>query len=152
MEPSLPNSKSVRFETPNAREKAKRVIQQRGLCGLANDTKWDELINSMRSRQGWTPKFRCKCIEFPVFDDWDGEWFYHLPFPMISVEWLDLNFLEETWTYRLPPQKMVTDHSPWIEELLQQIGFDYMKGQSMIRLFGYSPKNMDLFDDLSNLR
>jgi len=152
MERSLPHSKSVRFESPDDREKAKRVIQQRGLCGLANDTKWDELIYAMRGRQEWKPKFRCKHIDLPVYDAWEWEWFYHLPFPMISVEWLDLNFLQETWTYRLPPQKQVTDHSPWIEELLQRIGFDYLKGQSMIRIFGYSPKNMDLFDDLSKLQ
>ena len=138
----------MRFESPDDREKAKRVIQQRGLCGLANDTKWDELINAMRARQDWKPKFRCKCIESSYVAEWDGEWFYHLPFPMISVEWLDLNFLEETWTDRWPPQKQVIDHSPWIEELLQRIGFDYLKGQSTIRIFGYSPKSLDSFDEI----
>ena len=152
METSLPNSKSVRLQSPDDREKAKRVIQQRGLYGLANDTKWDELLSAMRARKEWKPRFRCKCIGSPHVAKWDREWYYHLPFPMISVEWLDLNLLEETWTDRLPPQRQVTDHSPWIEELLQRIGFDYVKGQSMIRIFGYSPKNMDLFDDLSKSR
>ena len=127
------------------REKLNRVIVERGLCGLANDTKWDEFISAMRARDVCRLSYRYKCID-GCASSWDVEWFYHLPFPLLSVEWLDVGFLQETREHRLPPRIQVTDHSPWLEELLRGIGLDYQKGRGMIRIFGYSPKSLDLFD------
>ena len=75
----------------------------------------------MRAREGWKPRNRCKCIDAPLHDEWDGEWFYHLPFALISLEWLDVQFLEETIEHRLPQRVDVTDHSGWIEDLLKRI-------------------------------
>lgn len=143
MDHYLPGAKSG--HSPDERPKLQKIIADRNLCGLANDTKWDEFISAMRACQSWTPRYRCKCIDCPP-SYWDGEWFYHLPFPLLSVEWLDVEFLEETIEPRLPPRIHVTDHSPWIESLLRDIGLDYQKGNKMIRIFGYSPKNIDLFD------
>jgi len=143
MDASLPSAKSAR--SPDERRKLQRVIAERGLCGLANDTKWDEFISAMRARERWRPSYRCKCIDGPP-SSWDAEWFYHLPFPLISVEWLDVFFLQKTREHRLPPRVHVTDHSRWLEELLRQVGLEYQKGSTMIRIFGYSPKSLDLFD------
>ena len=140
---SLPNSKSAR--SPDERRKVKRVIAERGLCGLANDTKWDEFISEMRSRKGWKPSYRFKCVDEKP-SSWDVEWSYHLPFPFISVEWFDISFLQESRERRLPSRIHVTDHSSWIEELLRRIGLDCQKGNNMIRVFGYSPKSMELFE------
>ena len=131
---------------PEERARLKRVVERRGLCGLANDTKWNELIAAMRAREGLTPKFRCKCIDAPPGKQWDGEWFYHPPFPLISLEWLDVEVLEEQTEHRLPPRVHVKDRTGWIEELLRRVGLDYLQGERMIRIFGYSPKDMDLFD------
>ena len=143
MDASLPTAKSAR--SPNEHRALRRVIAERGLCGLANDTKWDEFISAMRAREGRRPSYRCKCIDGPP-SSWDAEWFYHLPFPLISVEWLDVFFLQKTREHRLPPRVHVTDHSPWLEELLRRVGLEYQKGSTMIRIFGYSPKSLDLFD------
>lgn len=143
MDVSLPTAKSVR--SPDERSKLKLVITERGLCGLANDTKWDEFISGMRARENWRPSYRYKCIDAPP-SSWDVEWFYHLPFPLMSVEWLDVAFLQETREHRMPPRIHVTDHSPWLEELLRSVGLEYQKGNTMIRIFGYSPKCLDLFD------
>jgi hypothetical protein len=140
---SLPNAKSA--HSPDEREKLKRVIAERGLCGLANDTKWDEFITAMRAREGWRPSYRYKSIAASP-TGWDVEWFYHLPFPFICVEWFDVAHLQETREHRLPPHIHTTDHSPWLEELLQRVGLEYEKGQTMIRIFGYSPKSLELFD------
>ena len=143
MNHSLPSAKSAR--SVDERAKIKRVIVQRGLAGLANDTKWDEFVDAMRSREGWKPSYRCKCVDGPP-SDWDVEWFYHLPFPLISVEWLDIAFVqEEKRNLMLPP--LATDHSPWIEPLLKKVGLDYRKGKSMIRIFGYSPRSTELFEE-----
>lgn len=142
---ALPTAKNS--PSPTDREKLRRVIQQRELCGLANDTKWNELVTAIRTREDWRPRYRYKCIDGPL-SDWDAEWFHHLPFPLISVEWLDLEFIQETRRGRLiPPATM--DHSPWMEQLLRRAGLDYRKGNTMIRVFGYSPRSYDLFDDKS---
>ena len=128
-----------------------RIIAQRGLSGLANDTKWNELISAMRSQMNWRPAFRFKSVE-GYTSNWDREWSYHLPFPFISAEWLDLYCLEKDVIHRLPPQISVIDHSSWIEPLLQRIGLDFQKGVATIRIFGYYPYDLELFDqDLPDL-
>jgi len=143
MSDSLPTAKSV--QSPGERQKVQRVVAKRGLCGLANDTKWDEFISCMRSHEEWRPRYRFKCVDGRP-SSWDAEWFYHLPFPFISVEWFDVGFLQETRERRLPPRTHVTNHSSWIEELLRRVGLEFQKGSMMIRIFGYSPKSLELFD------
>lgn len=128
--------------------KIRRVIAERGLCGLANDTKWDEFLAAIRARRKdpdlWVPRYRCKCVDgLPT--GWDGEWVYHLPFPFISVEWFDVEFVQKTFRGRLVAP-LLTDHSVWITELLMRIGFEFQKGANFIRIFGYSPKNYDVFE------
>ena len=140
---SLPNAKSAR--SPDEREKLQRVIVDRNLCGLANDTKWNELIGYMRARADWRPSYRYKCIDGPP-SGWDVEWFYHLPFPLLSVEWLDIGYLQEIREARLPPRVSVIDHSVWMVPLLQQIGLDFRVGANMVRVFGYYPRSAELFD------
>lgn len=144
MNENLPNAKSS--HSPTEREKIQRLIAQFGLCGLANDTKWNEFIAVMRERIVWRPSYRFKCVDGPPMG-WDTEWFYHLPFPILSVEWFDVGFIEETRTHRLPPQLQVVDHSGWIEATLREIGLDYQKGPTMIRIFGYSPRNLNGFEE-----
>jgi hypothetical protein len=146
MADSLPSAKSAR--DPDDRDKVRRIVAERGLCGLANDTKWDEFIDAVRALPEWRPSYRFKCVVGPP-SEWDVEWFYHLPFPMVSVEWLDVAFLQPVRTYRgalLPAEERFIDHSAWFEELLHRIGLDYRKGETMIRIFGYSPRSLELFD------
>ena len=143
MSNSLPTAKSQ--TKLGERQQLRRVVERRGLCGLANNTKWDEFIESVRSREGWRPKFRYKCIDGPP-SQWDSEWCHHLPFPLMSVEWFDVAFLQEKREHRLPPRIHTVDHSFWIEETLRRAGIDHQKGTKLIRIFGYSPKNYDLFD------
>jgi hypothetical protein len=83
----LPTAKSSR--SPEDREKLRRIVAERGLCGLANDTKWDEFVGAIRARVGWQPSYSYNCIDRSP-SGWDVEWFYHLPFPLLSVEWLDI--------------------------------------------------------------
>ena len=143
MDSPYPTARSAR--SPDERAKLQRVVAERGLCGLANDTKWDEFLSAMRGREGWRPSYRYKCVDGPP-SGWDVEWFYHLPFPLLSVEWMDIAFLQETREHRLPPHDHVTDHSHWLEELLRSVGLEYQKGSGMIRIFGYSPKSLESFD------
>ena len=144
MSDSLPHAKSSR--SLDRREKLQRLISERSLGGLANDTKWDELIDAMRAREGWRPIYRCKCID-GLPSTWDSEWFYHLPLPMLSVEWFDIGYLQEVHVHRAPPRTDIIDHAEWIEELLRTVGLDYQKGHKMFRIFGYTPRNLELFDE-----
>jgi hypothetical protein len=140
----LPTAKSAR--SPDEREKLRRVVVERGLVGLANDTKWDEFIWAMRARTGWRPSYRYKCIDGPP-SGWDVEWFYHLPFPLLSVEWLDIAHSQEVRDGRLPARVSIIDHSAWLALLLHQVGLDFRVGSSMVRVFGYSPRSLELFDE-----
>ena len=122
------------------------VISARGLVGLASDAKWDHFVDTIRMREGWRPDYRYKCVDGPA-SEWDNEWFYHLPFPLVSVEWMDLAF----WERRHEPRGrhvVITDQSPWLEAALRAAGLDHSKGAGMIRIFGYSPRRGDFFDDL----
>ncbi len=125
--------------------RTRRLIVERGRGFLANNTKWNRLITAMRERDGWKPSYRCKCIDAPP-SGWDVEWWYHLPFPFITVEWLDIQFHQETRCGRFVAAE-ITDHSGWIGTLLNEIGFDYRRGKGFFRVFGYSPRNMDRFEE-----
>jgi hypothetical protein len=59
---------------------------------------------------------------------------------------LDIAHLQEVREHRLPPRVTVIDHSEWIAPLLQKIGLDYRQGATMIRIFGYYPRSLELFD------
>jgi hypothetical protein len=131
--------------TAKEKEQIRRVVEARQLIGAANDTKWAVLLDAIRSREGWRPSYRYKCVDGPV-SGWDVEWWYHLPFPMMSVEWFDISLVQETPRGRLI-RPAVTDHREWILALLQQTGFCYEVGQDIVRIFGYLPKNYDKFID-----
>lgn len=143
MDYTQPDAKAA--HTPEAREKIKRVVAARGLGGLANDTKWNELLAAMRQRHDWRPSFRWQCVDGTP-SGWDVEWFCHLPFPLISVEWMDICFIQEIQEHRLTAPQII-DHSSWIEAILRQARFDYRKGRDTFRIFGYAPRNTELFDE-----
>ena len=122
--------------------KLRKIIAAEGLSGLANDTKWNELLKNMRARGGkdWRPGYRCQCIGSDYISRWDGEWWHHLPFPFISMRWLDLSFREDITAARLLPTKTI-DHSSELQVLLSTIGFDFEIGPEAIRIFGYAPRD-----------
>jgi hypothetical protein len=126
--------------------KLRKIIASKGLTGLASNTKWNELIDSMREapQTDWGPSFRFQCIDSDFISDWDCEWYHHLPFPFISVLWFELSFIEEIHQGRLiEPRKI--DHSSNIARLLEAIGFDFEVGADVIRIFGYAPRARDGF-------
>lgn len=121
--------------------KFRKLVESLGLTGLANNTKWNELLTYMRSKKGgvWRPSFRCNCLGTDYISEWDCEWHYHVPLPFIQVRWLELSFREEILKGLLEP--VIIDHSEELESLLNSIGFEYEKGAETIRIFGYAPKD-----------
>ncbi len=114
--------------------KLKKLAIKKGLVGLANDTKWNELLSYFRNipENEQAPAFRCKCIESEYISEWDSEWFYHLPFPFISVLWFDISFENQC--------------SINIEAVVKNIGFEYSINNSFLRIFAYSPKDYASFN------
>lgn len=127
--------------------KLRKLSAALGLTGLANDTKWNELITTMRAtpRENWCPSFRFRCIDSDHVSHWDCEWWHHLPFPFISVMWFELHFKDEIHRGHLLPPQMV-DHSSEIESVLSSIGFDFEKGDDAIRIYGYAPRDRGGFN------
>jgi hypothetical protein len=123
--------------------KIKRVVASLGLVGAANNTKWNELLLLIRAMEGWRPAYRTKVVEGHV-SGWDVEWFYHLPFPLVCVEWLDMGLKEERRSSSLA-QPTVVDHTEEIVSLLRRIGFEFEVRSDVARIWGYLPKSMEDF-------
>ncbi|PAS96292.1 MAG: hypothetical protein BSR46_15670 [Candidatus Dactylopiibacterium carminicum] len=126
----------------------KKVASERRLGGLANDTKWDELILWVRAQTDYRPEHRFKRIDSAHVSNWDSEWHFHLPYPLSSIEWLEISFLRIKHRATLVPH-ITEDHSALIESVLQTIGLDYVKGRSAFRIFGYAPRNLHDFETAS---
>lgn len=90
----------------------------------------------------WVPKFRYNCIDTEYISNWDGEWWHHLPFPLISVRWLEIEYFEKNTE--------LIDHSLEIKNLLVSIGFEFKQGKKAFRIFGYSPKDCADFCEKEN--
>jgi hypothetical protein len=108
-------------------KEAKRIIAEKQLVGAANNTKWNELISEMRELAN-PPCYRTKVVNGYI-SGWDSEWYYHLPFPLLNVEWIDIELTETVLT------------------LVRKIGFEFETTKSTIRVWGYFPKCYESFGE-----
>lgn len=120
--------------TREMKEKDRSIVTRRGLVGAANDTKWNELITFMRQLPDWRPSWRCKSVNGHI-SDWDVEWWWHLPFPFVGVEWFDIGLHDGAGN----------DQSSWILAKLRDIGFEVEVAGDVVRVFGYLPKSFEDF-------
>ncbi|XAM00355.1 hypothetical protein OT109_02995 [Phycisphaeraceae bacterium D3-23] len=132
------------YEKGDVIGRARRLVMDRGWSSLANDTKWNQLITTMRVQKEWRPSYRYKSID-GLPSQWDVEWWYHLPFPFIYVQWFDIGCIEKKQSGTHVAAEYI-DRSDWIENLLTEFGFDFKKSTDFYRIFGYYPRNMDLFE------
>jgi hypothetical protein len=115
-------------------EKMMKVIFSKNLCGLANNTKWNELITVVRSYEKWKPSYRTKSVTGYI-SGWDSEWFYHLPFPFLCVEWFDISLEAPSGV-----------SAEWVLSLVEKIGFEFEINNDILRIWGYSPKSYEQFN------
>jgi len=85
--------------------------------GLANNTKWNELISAIRAWKEWRPSYRTKGIN-GFISRWDVEWLYHLPFPFKYVLWFDIGCHQAKGT-------KIIDRTEDLVRLVSGIGLDY---------------------------
>lgn len=136
---SLPLADSVPLGYDKEKITSQAKIKFSG--SLANDTKWNELIEYMRCLDGWRPSYRSKWVTGHV-SEWDTEWFYHLPFPFVGVEWLDLGMHQSISRGRLLDREII-DHTSEFTDLLKRIGFEFEVWSDVVRIWGYAPKSYD---------
>ncbi|MBR8157684.1 hypothetical protein KDX20_24945 [Burkholderia cenocepacia] len=130
MQSELPMADAV----PHGINKAKILSQVRNRFAgaLANDTKWNELISFMRALEKWRPSYRSKWVNGHV-SRWDVEWFYHLPFPFVGVEWMDIGLHQSASVTH-----EAVDHSALVLSKLAEIGFEFearWTGQPFVDIF-----------------
>lgn len=104
---------------------AKKIIAEKQLVGAANNTKWNKLISEIREFS-IKPCYRTKVVNGYI-SDWENEWYYHLPFPLLCVEWIDIELSDSVLT------------------LVKDIGFEFEVSNSMVRVWGYLPKCYQCF-------
>lgn len=121
------------------RTKLRTVATARKLGGLANDTKWKELVDTCSAMDWIGPRYCCKCIDSDFVSVHNGEW-EAIPYPPSAIEWLDIFYLQSFQHGKLLPVETI-DHSGEIEAVLKKIGFDYKKRKECFRVFGYAPRN-----------
>ena len=129
----------------DTKKRLRTLVLNRLLVGLANDTKWNELVKACIAMDWNGPIFRYKCIDNDYVSDPWFEW-ESIPYPTLAIEWLDIFYLENQKQHALLPSKII-DHSFEIESILNDIGLDYKKGKNCFRIFGYAPRNEDGFID-----
>jgi hypothetical protein len=124
------------------KEKIAQQARQKFSGSLANDTQWNELITYVRGLE-WRPSYRSKWVNGHI-SGWDVEWFYHLPYPFVGVEWFDIDLHGELRTGRLLAPKII-DYSPVFLGRLKEIGFDFEYRDGVARIWGYYPKSYEDF-------
>ena len=71
-------------------KQTRKLIIERNLVGAANNVKWNKLLSLMRQEES-RPCYRTKIVSGYI-SHWDNDWHYGLPFPMMSIEWLDIDY------------------------------------------------------------
>jgi hypothetical protein len=110
----------------------------RRLVGAANNTKWNELISYFRGVSDWRPSYRWKSVDGYV-SGWDVEWFYHLPFPFIGVQWLDVGLREHVAADECGQSEARGINERIVSEI-QEIGFEFETRDDVVRVWGYLPR------------
>ncbi len=130
--------------TQKIKEQAIKLVHKRNLVGAANNTKWNELISEIREWEQWQPSYRTKWVNGYI-SEWDVEWYYHLPFPFVGVQWFDIG-THQVITNSIFVEDEIIDHSKIICDLLKRIGLSFDTANDFIRVWGYLPKCYEEFE------
>jgi hypothetical protein len=110
-------------------DRTRRHILREGLCSCMNDTKWQELVEAVRSQLDFTPRYRQKHVRADEPTDWDREWFYHLR-PYSVVDWVDIDPFDRS-------SDSPADRTASIEEMLRRIQIPFSRENGIIRVWGF---------------
>jgi hypothetical protein len=126
----------VTEEQDRDRRRLRRYIEQEQLASFMNDTKWRELRMAMVERTE-KPRYRVQCLlsQPTPPDNWDGDWFYHLP-TFAWIEWLDIDPIHVKSRGHLLEAARV-DLTQEILDLLRSLSIPCETQDGLIRIYGY---------------
>ncbi len=112
---------------------------------VLSDTKWRELIASMRRLKdcGWLVQHHAKDIRgpWPSPRGWDGEWYYHL-YPWKDLEWVDIKCdHREGRPFRGPVALNEEEQSAinaGIRAALKEYAIPFSVESGVVRVWGYT--------------
>lgn len=120
-------------------EQVRKIIKEKNLVGLSNNTKWNELISLIRNNK-WFVSHRSKWVS-GFISDWENDWYYRLPFPFIGVEWMDLEFIKHDFiTHGGSTKEVAVCFKIEILSALRDINFEFQASNDFVRIWGYGPK------------
>jgi hypothetical protein len=112
---------------------------------VMNDTKWRELIGSMRLLQdrGWLIQHHAKDVRgpWPSPRGWDGEWYYHL-LAWKDLEWVDIKCdHREGQAYKAPIALSDEEQKAIYAEIraaLNEHAIPFSIESGLVRVWGYT--------------
>ncbi|MBQ4880374.1 DUF6678 family protein [Pseudoalteromonas luteoviolacea] len=129
------------------KNKLLKEVKTKQLVGLCNNTKWNEILTSFRHNE-WTVSNRSKWINGYI-SEWENDWYYHLPFPFLGVEWFDISY--EKYTFKIEGggrHETVTNLKNDILKFIESVGVEYEENESFVRVWGYAPKCYKRFSEI----
>jgi len=115
------------------KERLKKHIEREGFISLMNDTKWNELRDSMLKLGSLSSKWRTKDVKSGYIHRWDGDWHYHFngagSYP--AMEWVEIKIDSE-------------DQRKIILNILKQINVPGEETEEGFRIFGYAKPGVEI--------
>lgn len=113
-----------------------RIIQQRQLTSVMNQTKWRQLVQELSLSEQYNPQVRYKTIQSPQLYGFSHVWWDELLQISASIEWLDINPLKSEYQGRLLPSK-ITDYSAETETAIRRAKVPFTREENCFRIWGY---------------
>lgn len=130
--------------------KVQKVINERQLSSVMNNTKWRRLQSAIKEEFPITPSFQVKFLlddyanpeEFGEENWYSGDWEVDLH-PYFALEWIRVN-LKVKSSEGLLLESKVTDYADEFIQLLKRLKIPFVKEDSTILILGYV-RSTDIF-------
>lgn len=119
-------------------DKWAKILEEKRLVPIMNNTKWQELANAMSRLPHLDPPVRVKYLsdeEAPA--DFAPIWWEHLAQTGYKwIEWLELKAVKETYTGLFVPT-LQADYTDLIQDVLERYSIPHLVEGYIFRIEGY---------------
>ena len=103
---------------------------------VMNDTRWSALLKNLADSD-LRPRFRVKIVDKAApNDDWERSFPYHLPSPLLCIEWLELSAISYEHRGQLIPP-LEYDRSALLEECLRTSKVPFTQDGAVYKVWGH---------------
>ena len=116
--------------------KLRRYIEKNQITCVLNDTKWEQLFQSLKKIE-WTLDFQRKDLDEqdPEESNWDSD-IYHVMGESQNIEWLYIRAqVSEHQGALLKPK--ITDNTPLLLEAIKHANIPYSMHKDGVKIWGY---------------